>query len=145
MKGQQSNQITHSHTPTVEVGPLWGDWVMSMKALKSRIWVLLKTLKSLPLLSVRWSTIRQEERGPSENDHAGNSTADCKPSWFVWNKSVCNALTEWYLVTVAQGDELNTNIKLLESWKDAPTTKGLQPFYHRTKIPLGYFIFIILV
>jgi hypothetical protein len=58
----------------LEVGPLWGDWVMSMKALKSGIWVLMKTLKSLSLLSVRWSTVRQEERGPSENDHAGNFT-----------------------------------------------------------------------
>lgn len=70
---------TRSLTPIpsvmiLEVRPLWGDWIMSMKALKNGIWVLMKTLKRMPLLSVRWSTIRQEEREPSENDHAGNFT-----------------------------------------------------------------------
>lgn len=45
--------------------PLWRfwRWVMARKALKSGIWVLMKTLKSLPRLSVRWSTTREEE-GP---------------------------------------------------------------------------------
>lgn len=54
---------------------------------------------------------------------------DFKPSSSIWNKSVYNTLTERYLVPIALGDELNTNIKPLKSWKDAPRLKaGLTTF-----------------